>query len=159
QRPQQRQLVLAADEILGGDRRRDGGLRRERPGHRLLARDLLDGGDDAKAATADGADAALRRAVVAERLARRLDPAGERGVGYDALLPDALEDLVPGDDAMAVLQQKHQQVEHLRLDRDDLVIPPQLEGGGVDDATVDTEDHGLAAGIVSAGPSLARQRP
>src|ERR687898_479871 len=32
---------------------------------------------------------------------------------------------------------------HMRLNRNNLVVPPQLEGGGVDDAAVDPEKHGL----------------
>src|SRR5262249_5433479 len=73
---QDRQLVAAADELLDGRRRR---LRREFRTRNLL-HDFFHGGDDTEAAAADGADEALLGAVVAQRLADRLDAAGGRGV-------------------------------------------------------------------------------
>ena len=106
---------------------------------------LLDGRYQAEAAAADGANAALLGAVIAQRLAQRLDAAAERGIRDDAVLPDALEDLFLGDQAVTVLQEEKQQVENLRLNRNNLLAPPQLEGGGVDDAAVDPEEHGLRA--------------
>jgi hypothetical protein len=42
-----------------------------------------------------------------------------------------------------VLEEEKQQVKNLRLNRNNFVVPPQLERGGVDDAAVDPEKHGL----------------
>jgi hypothetical protein len=50
----------------------------------------------------------LGSAVVADRLADGLDAATQRCLGHDAAVPDALDDLVLGDDSVAVLEQLDQ---------------------------------------------------
>ena len=64
----------------------------------------------------DRADELLRLAVVAERVPRRLHAASHRRVRDDAAVPDLLDDLVPGNQALAVLDQQREQREHLRLE-------------------------------------------
>jgi hypothetical protein len=98
-------------------------------------------GDDAKAAAMDGADAVLRRPVIADRLARRLDAAAERGLGHRAALPDVLQDLVLGHQPVAVLQQQDEQVEDLRFHRHHSAPTAHLVGAGIDIAPVDREYH------------------
>src|SRR3546814_16070394 len=58
--------------------------------------------------------------AVADRLAHRIDMAGESGLRDDPAAPDHLNQVVLGDDALAVLHQVKQQVEDLRPDRDRL---------------------------------------
>ena len=78
---------------------------------------LLHLADEAESALVDGADHLLRAAVVADRAPRRADARVERRVRHHAPLPHRLEQLVLADDAIAVLQQIGEHVEHLRLDR------------------------------------------
>ena len=76
-------------------------------------------GDEAESPAVDRPDEALRPAVVAERLARGLDAARDRGLGDDAAVPDLLDDLVLADQALVVLDQQGEQREDLRLERAD----------------------------------------
>ena len=74
--------------------------------------------DEPEALAGDGADAALLLAAVADGAAGGVDAAGQRRVGHDAAVPDAGDQVVLADHAVAVADQEHQQVEDLRLDRD-----------------------------------------
>jgi hypothetical protein len=88
-----------------------------------------------------GAKEALRLAVVAERAARGLEPARQSRVRHGAAVPDFLDDLVLGDDALAVLDEQVQQREDLRLDLDDLAAASQLRGGRVQLEVAKSPDH------------------
>ena len=81
---------------------------------------LGDGADELKAAAMQGANQPLRLAVVAERLAGSLDATRQRGVRDGAALPDCLENLVLGDEPVALTDKKHKQIEYLRLHGDGL---------------------------------------
>src|SRR6266446_8015495 len=101
-------------------RKRDGiGARRE-----ILP--LLRGADKATALTGHGPNQILRRAAVADRLAHRVDPAGHCRFGHDPAAPDRLQQVVPADDAVAVLHQVNEKVEDLRFERDQLAAPPEF---------------------------------
>ena len=76
---------------------------------------LLDRAQELVAAAVDGADHPLGPAVVADRPAGRLDPAGQRRVGHEAAAPDLVQQLGPGDDPVAVADQVGEDLEHLRL--------------------------------------------
>jgi hypothetical protein len=78
---------------------------------------LLDGADETYALAGKRADDVLVLAVVAHRLACRIDAAGQRRFGHDPSVPHSLDEIVLADDAVAVAQEVDQQVEHLRLDR------------------------------------------
>ena len=78
-------------------------------------------------------------AGIADRLARGVDAARKRGFRDDAALPDVLEQIVLGDDVVAMLHQMHQQIEHLRLDRDDLAAAAQLAAVGVEQVVGELE--------------------
>ena len=65
-------------------------------------------------------------AAVADRLARGVDPARQRGFGDDAAIPHRLDQIVLGDDVVAVFDQVNQEIEHLRLDRHALAAAGQL---------------------------------
>ena len=74
--------------------------------------------DKAKTFPRDGADDGLIPAAVADRLARRVDPAGQGRFRNDPAIPDIFDQIVLGDDALAIFDQINQQIEDLRLDRD-----------------------------------------
>ena len=80
----------------------------------------------------DRPDEALGLAVVAERLARRLHAAGQGRVGDDASVPDLLEQLIPGNEALAVFNEEGEEGEHLRLERADPSPGTQLDLGQVE---------------------------
>ena len=82
--------------------------------------------DEAKALARDGADQPLLLAAVADRLARGIDAAGQRRFRNDAAAPDRVDKVVLADDALAVLHQVIEQVEHLRLDGNRVGAAPQL---------------------------------
>ena len=82
--------------------------------------------DEAKALSRDGADHGLILAAVADRPARGVDPARQRGFGDDAAIPHRLDQIVLGDDVVAVFDQMNQEIEHLRLDRHALAAAGQL---------------------------------
>src|SRR5204863_3884488 len=71
--------------------------------------------DKTKAFARDGADQPLRLAVVLHGLAGGIDTAVERRVRHDAVAPDARDQVVLADDAVAAFDQKQQQIEHLGL--------------------------------------------
>ena len=50
------------------------------------------------------------------RLARGVDAAGQCRIRHDPAVPDRRDEIVLADDAIAVLDQANQQIEHLRLD-------------------------------------------
>ena len=86
-------------------------------------------------------DEALRLAVVAERLPRRLDATRDRGVGHDATVPDLLDDLVFRDEPLAVGDEQREQGKHLRLEAQHLAAGPQLDGGQVQLEATEPIDH------------------
>jgi len=77
---------------------------------------LLHLADEAKAPARNGANQPLLLAAVTDRLARRVDAAGQGRFRYDAADPDRGDEIVLTDDVIAVAQQIDQQVEDLRLD-------------------------------------------
>ena len=81
---------------------------------------------EAQALARDGADQLLAMAVVADRLARGVNAAGQRRIGHDPAAPDRRDEIVLGDDAIAVLHHVDQQVEYLRLDCNRLGAAAQL---------------------------------
>ena len=73
-----------------------------------------------------GADQALCLAAVADRLARGIDPAGQGRFRNDPPAPDRVQQIVLGDDAVAIADQVHQQVEDLRFEGNRFAAPPQF---------------------------------
>ena len=109
-------LENGSTAIAGRSGRASAG-RASRPAALVRAAVLLDlhVADKAQALARDGADQPLLVAVVADRLADGIDPAGQRRFRDDAAAPDRRDQVVLADDAVAVLDQADQQVEHLRL--------------------------------------------
>ena len=71
--------------------------------------------DEAQALARDGADQLLALAIVAHRLARGVDPAGQSRIRHDAAAPHRRDEIVLRDDTITVLHNVDQQVEYLRL--------------------------------------------
>src|SRR5262249_49925002 len=78
------------------------------------------------------ADEDLIVAVVSDRLAGGLDAARERRVGDDPPLPDRVEQLVLAYRPVVIANEVDEQVEHLRLDRDDLAASAPLMVAEID---------------------------
>src|SRR5258708_38166019 len=87
--------------------------------------------DEAEALARDGADQLLLLAAVADRLARGVDAAGQRRIRHDPAAPDRRDEIILADDALAILHQVDQEIEHLRLDRDPRAAPVQLAPGRI----------------------------
>ena len=118
----QRRARLLVDVV----RRRAG--RRRRLGAVLLRAHRA---DEAKALARDGADQPLVFAAVADRLARGIDAAAQGRIRNDPAAPDRRDEIIFADDAVAVLDQIDQQVEHLRLDGNRLRPAAQLAPVGI----------------------------
>src|SRR5262249_10909704 len=69
---------------------------------------------------------ALLIAGVADRLTGGIYAAGDRRVGNDPPVPDRFDQVVLGDDALAIANQIFEQIEDQRLDRDDLRAAAQF---------------------------------
>jgi hypothetical protein len=82
--------------------------------------------DEAQALARDGADQLLAVAIVAHRLARGVDAAGQGRIRHDAAAPHRCDQIVLRDDAIAVLHNVDQQVEYLRLHCNGLRTAAQL---------------------------------
>src|ERR1700722_8258713 len=82
--------------------------------------------NEAQALARECADQLLVLAAVADRLSRGVDAAGQRRIRRDPAAPDRSDEIVLADDAVAVLHQVNQQVEHLRLYGNKLGIAAQL---------------------------------
>ena len=96
-------------------------------------RDHRDRRNELIAAAADRQDGLLQLAAVAENLARALDVIAQRRIRDLAPVPDFPEQLLPGQDPIAVPDQVHQQIEHLRFRGDDGVPAADPVAGRIDD--------------------------
>ena len=95
--------------------RRDGRL--ASTGGAAAAPLVLHVADETETLARDGADQCLVLAAVADGLARGVNAAGEGRFRDDAAMPDRRNQIVLADHAVAVLDQKDQEIEHLRLER------------------------------------------
>jgi hypothetical protein len=150
---------------VGEGKHRDGRLvgKRQRGRRRQgFWRVLLAGPDEADALALQRLDQPLLLAGVADRLARRVEAARHRGIGDDAALPDRADQFVLRDDAVAVLDQVGQEIEHLRLDRHRGTPPPQLAPAGVELAVIEPKtqwraSRGRCAGGKHNSPRIPRK--
>src|SRR3954453_19776671 len=72
--------------------------------------------DKAKALARNGAQETLILACVLYSPAHRIDATGQRRLRDDTAIPHLFEQLIPTDDAIAILDEIQQQVEDLRLE-------------------------------------------
>jgi hypothetical protein len=89
----------------------------------------------------DRSDVALGLAVVSQGLPRRLDAAGDGGLGHDASIPNPFEDLGLPDEPLAVFDEQGEQREDLRLDRTNDTAGAQLDGVRIQLEGVEPVDH------------------
>ena len=111
-----------------------------RSGRRRAARDFCLR-DEPVPLAMDRLDELLRLAVVPERLPRRFDPASHRRVRDAPTVPDLFDDLVPGNQALAVLHQQREQCEDLRLQAHGLAARAQLDGRKIQLEVTERVDH------------------
>ena len=97
--------------------------------------------DEAKALAVKRFDELLRPPIVAQCLACRLHAARDCGVGYDPAVPHLFHDLVPRDQALAVLDEQCEQREHLRLDVNGRAVRAQLGRGEIKLELAEGVDH------------------
>ena len=71
-------------------------------------------------------DQLLVFAAVTNCLSCSVDAAGQRGILHDPTTPNRGEEVVLADDTVAVLQQVHQQIEYLRLNRNEIETAAEL---------------------------------
>jgi hypothetical protein len=109
----------------------------------------LDVADEAKTLARDGADQRLARTIVADRLARRVDPAGERGLGHAAPVPDLVDQLVLADHPVAVFHEVHDQVENLRLHGNRNLLAAQLAPVGIEKVIPEQKLHVENSGLTT----------
>ena len=88
-------------------------------------------------------------AAVADRPSRRVDPARQRRVRHDPSAPDRSDQVVLADDAVVVLHQVDQQVEHLRFDLDRLLAAAQFAAASVENVIGETKQHGEPQSAIS----------
>jgi len=108
---------------------------------RAAARPLVDPADELVAASVDGTDESPGAAVIADRLPRRLDSAGQRRLGDEAIAPDRVQQLALGHDTVSLPNEHGEHVEHLRLDWLDLATAPKLVSVEIEFAAVEVEDQ------------------
>jgi hypothetical protein len=94
-----------------------------------------------------------RCAVVTERSAQCLDPAGEGRFAHEAVAPHRVEDLLLRDHAVALPHEQDEHVEHLWLDPACATVAAKLVPAQVELAVVERVDHvRQLLGGVAAGP-------
>jgi hypothetical protein len=118
---------------IGEWKHRDRGAVRNREGRRQRLQSdrrrrtcVLHPTDETNPLAGDGTDQRLPLAAVADRPTGGIDAAGQGGFGDDSPVPDRFDELVLGDDPLAVSHQMDQQIEDLRLDRHKLRTAPEL---------------------------------
>src|SRR5882724_6517489 len=99
------------------------------------------GANEAKALARKGPDQLLLLAIVADGTSSGVDAAVERRVRYDPAAPHQSNEIVPADDVIAVLQEMDQQIEHLRLGRDQLAAASQLATAGIKGVIIKAKSH------------------
>ena len=94
---------------------------------RFAYRDLADRRLESIPAARDRRDHCARLAAISESGARNAHRARQRALGDLRVGPDRFEDLLLGDDPVAMTDQEEQEVEHLRLEREPFAPLAQLE--------------------------------
>ena len=107
----------------------------------LKPRDLH-GRYKAESLTMDSLDAPLALAVIAKRLARRLDPAGDGRLRDNAPVPHLLNDFILGYQTLIVFDQQSEQGKHLGFDGANFLALPQLNLGRIQLKSAESINHG-----------------
>ena len=107
--------------------------------------------DEAQSLAMHRLDDRLGSTVIAQRLARRFDPAGQCRVAHDPAFPQLLEQFVPGNHAIAVFREVGNQREHLGLNGARFTVVAQLDFGHVEFDGSKGIDHGEEHKTVLSG--------
>jgi hypothetical protein len=143
-------LLFRIAAHIGEGKHRNRGPVRQRQGRprrflgfsgRRIAGMHVDVADEAKAPARDGSDHLLVSAAVADGLSGGVDAASQRGFRHDPAAPDRSDQIVLADDAVPILRQVSQQIEHLRLDMDGTPGAPQFTPFEIDLTVAEGEDH------------------
>jgi hypothetical protein len=86
----------------------------------------------------------LIETIVADGTARGADARAERCIGDDAALPYGIYEFVFAYNSIAILNEINEQIENLRLDRDEFARPSQLVAHGIDHIIREVEIQGSA---------------
>ena len=104
------------------------------------------------AVTVQRLDDLLRRSAVADRLADQREAARDGGVDDVDLRPGVREDLVPGGDAVAVLDQVEKNLVSLRLEAHECAVAVQLAPCGVQHTIAKRVAHRSSATVCQSRP-------
>ena len=89
----------------------------------------------------NGANVLLLPTIIAQNLARHLDAATDGRVRYDPPFPDRLDQLVPGDQAIAVAHKEGQQLYHLGFGGYGITVFRKLETAGIQYKLIEGIEH------------------
>ena len=123
----------------------EGDLLRRRGRLIFRLRSRLNIPDEPEALAQDGADQPLLVAAVAQRAARGVDAGRQRRFRHDTPVPDGVEQLVLGDDTLALADEVADEVEHLRLDRDDRAPATQFAASRIEREILEIKCHNASA--------------
>src|SRR6266700_3905479 len=87
---------------------------------------MIDRSDKAETPLMERPNQTLLDSIVADGAPRRTDAGAQRCLGDAAALPNGLDELVLAHKSITAPNEVNQQVEHLRLDADDLTASAQL---------------------------------
>ena len=102
---------------------------------------LFNVGDEAEPALMEGADKCLIVSVIAERLARSVDPTRERRLRDDPSVPNGIKDLVLADNPLSIAEQEQEEVKDLRLNMHGRSRPTQFLAQNVQLAIFEKIQH------------------
>src|SRR5262245_11183941 len=111
---------------------------------------LAHGADEANALAGGGANQALSVAIVVQRPPGSIDAACKRGVGHDAAVPHAGDQIVLADHAVAVADQKNDEVEDLRFDRDESALATQFAPVRIEHLIFEVKEQPAALAIIAS---------
>jgi hypothetical protein len=87
--------------------------------------------DEAHALACDGPDQPLLAPAVVQRTPRSIDATRERRFRHDPAVPDGIDQVIACNHPIAIAHEIMNQIEHLRLDRDERSAPAQLAAFGI----------------------------
>src|SRR5262245_3356058 len=96
---------------------------------------------EAKALARQGFDQSLSVAAVADGTSGSVDASCQCRIRDDASIPNRSDEIVLAHDAFAVADQMQQQVEYLRLHRQQMVLMPQLASLGIERVILKEIEH------------------
>src|SRR5262245_14037583 len=109
---------------------------------------MLHVADEAHALARDRPHQLLLVAAVADCLAHRIDAAVEGRIRNNSATPYGRDQIILADDAVAILDEIDQEIENLRLDRDDRATRAQLPALRLERKISECKQHVVARNFV-----------